>query len=259
MVTYLPSAVISKIKIRPNLYPPQSNHSMVNNVSSHHEFDESNLDASDSGESNIGLFARIAEDIRNKGYSINPGALPLNLGDSLLQRINTMGDEQFVHARIGREQLLMKNQFVRKNEICWITGESDAGRDWLQWTTEMQVFLNRRLLLGLFSFESHFSHYAVGDFYKRHVDAHKGDTNRVVSIVVYLNPDWLPESAGEFVLYKDDFDQEGITVTPDFGTVVVFLSEDFPHEALVTNRDRYAIAGWFRVNSSILGRVDPPL
>ncbi|MEH6457459.1 MAG: 2OG-Fe(II) oxygenase [Cocleimonas sp.] len=222
---------------------------------------ESNGDGFDNNfdSKNPSLFARIAEDIQNKGYSINPGALPLHLGDSLLQRINTIDDEQFVHARIGREKLLMKNQFVRKNAICWITGESDAGRDWLQWTSEMQTFLNRRLLLGLFSFESHFSHYAVGDFYKRHVDAHKGDANRVLSIVVYLNPDWVSESEGELVLYKDDSDNEGIKVTPGFGTVVVFLSEEFPHEVLVTNRDRYAIAGWFRVNSSNISHVDPPL
>jgi len=232
---------------------------MVNKPTIHHlldkgDFDESNFDASNSG-----LFARIAEDIRNKGYSINPEALPLKLGDDLLQRINTMDNDQFVHARIGREQLLTKNQSVRKNAICWITGESDVGRDWLQWTSQLQVFLNRQLLLGLFSFESHFSHYAVGDFYKRHVDAHKGDASRVLSIVVYLNPDWLPESAGELVLYNDDIDQEGVKVIPGFGTVVVFLSEEFPHEVLVTNRDRYAIAGWFRVNSSNIGRVDPPL
>jgi len=244
---------------------------MDNNSSSHlgsyHGGDKSG-DASNFDSSNPGLFARIAEDIHTKGYSINPGALPLSLGDCLLQRINTMGDDQFVHARVGREQLLMKNQFVRKNEICWITGESDAGRDWLQWTSELQLFLNRRLLLGLFSFESHFSHYAVGDFYKRHVDALRSTklkdsniskTNRVLSVVVYLNPDWVPENEGELILYKDELDQEGIKVIPGFGTVVVFLSEDFPHEVLVTNRDRYSIAGWFRVNSSTIDRVDPPL
>ena len=226
---------------------------MVSNVLDNYEFGADFFD-----KSSPGLFARIADDIQHKGYSINLNALPLGLGSSLLERINTMGADQFEHGRIGREQLLMKNQFVRKNGICWISGESYAGREWLKWTAEMQTFLNRRLLLGLFSFESHFSHYASGDFYKRHVDAHKGDANRVLSIVVYLNPDWLPESAGELALYMDESDRKGIKVTPGFGTVVVFLSEDFPHEVLVTQRDRYAIAGWFRLNSSILGRIDPP-
>ena len=90
------------------------------------------------------------------------------------------------------------------------------------------------------------------------MDALKGAANRVLSIIVYLNPDWLPANGGELFLYKDEADLEGINVTPSFGTVVVFLSEDFPHEVLATNRDRYAIAGWFRVNNSILGKLDPP-
>lgn len=205
-----------------------------------------------------GLFERIALDIQNKGYSINPNSLPLPLGDELLQHVNRLDENAFEEARIGRDQLLMQNHFVRRNEICWITGESLAEREWMQWTNKLQVYLNRRLLLGLFSFESHFSHYAVGDFYKRHMDAHKGDANRILSVIVYLNPEWLPENSGELVLYTDNKDQVGINVTPSFGTVVVFLSEEFPHEVLPTQRNRHAIAGWYRVNTSMLGKIDPP-
>jgi SM-20-related protein len=40
--------------------------------------------------------------------------------------------------------------------------------------------------------------------------------------------------------------------------LVVFLSEEFPHEVLPTATDRYSIAGWFRVNTSSAERVDPP-
>ena len=47
-------------------------------------------------------------------------------------------------------------------------------------------------------------------------------------------------------------------VTPSFGTIVVFLSEEFPHEVLPAKRDRYSIAGWFRLNSSIANNIDPP-
>ena len=71
----------------------------------------------------------------------------------------------------------------------------------------------------------------------------------MLSLVVYLNPNWLPEYGGDLVLYTNDNDVEGISVKPSFGTVVVFLSEDFPHEVKVTQRDRYSIAGWFKVSS----------
>lgn len=205
-----------------------------------------------------GLFERIARDIEDKGYSINPAALPVALTGELFEHLAYMNTEKFGQAGIGRDLGHMQNSFVRKDEICWITGESQAGRSWLSWATDLQLFLNRRLFLGLFSFESHFAHYAPGDYYKRHFDAFKGDANRVLSLVVYLNPNWANDDGGELVLYHDIHDQEGVSITPVSGTVVVFLSEDFPHEVLTSNRDRYSIAGWYRVNTSTAERIDPP-
>lgn len=58
-------------------------------------------------------------------------------------------------------------------------------------------------MLGLFSFESHFAHYAPGAFYKTHVDAFKGQANRVLSVVYYLNEAWGAKDGGEMVLYSD--------------------------------------------------------
>ena len=86
----------------------------------------------------------------------------------------------------------------------------------------------------------------------------KGESNRILSLVVYLNPDWTADDQGELVLYRDEDDSQGIKVTPTFGTVVAFLSEEFPHEVLPANRDRYSIAGWYRLNTSQPDRVDPP-
>jgi SM-20-related protein len=214
-----------------------------------------------SGRSEIsrdGVFERIAEDIRVKGYSINPGALPAGLTDALIAHLTQMEDEQFDLAGIGRELRHMHNRFVRNDEICWITGDSTAGRDWLAWTAELQAFLNRRLLLGLFSFESHFARYAPGAYYKRHLDAFRGETNRVLSIVAYLNTDWTAADSGELVLYSDTTDRDGLRVSPIAGTVVIFLSEDFPHEVLPARRDRYSIAGWYSINRTTADRPDPP-
>ncbi|MEE4145370.1 MAG: 2OG-Fe(II) oxygenase [Halieaceae bacterium] len=205
------------------------------------------------------LFANIADDLLAKGYSINPCALPAGLADELLLQLHTMSQQQFAPAGIGREQDQMLNRFVRKDEICWITGASAAGRRWLDWTGELQAQLNRRLFLGLFSFESHFAHYREGAFYRRHLDAFKGESNRVLSLVAYLNPGWLGDDGGELVIYPEKGATGGIRVTPAFGTLVAFLSEDFEHEVLPARRDRYSVAGWFRVNGSSARRADPPL
>jgi SM-20-related protein len=215
-------------------------------------------DSGRSESSRDGLFTRIAEDIRVKGYSINPGALPVSLTDALIAHLVQMDDEQFNLAGIGRELQHMQNRFVRKDEICWITGESVAGRNWLAWTAELQTFLNRHLLLGLFSFESHFARYAPGAYYKRHYDAFRGEANRILSVVAYLNTEWAAADGGELVLYSDTTDREGLRVSPIAGTVVIFLSEDFPHEVLPARRDRHSIAGWYSINRTTAERPDPP-
>lgn len=205
------------------------------------------------------FFEKIARDLQEKGFSINPCALPPVLSDSLVEHLHTMPNFNFEQAGIGRDQAHLLNNFVRKDEICWINGESEAGQDWLDWSAKLQIYLNRRLFLGLFSFESHFAHYSPGDFYKRHYDSFRGEANRVLSVVVYLNHAWQHDDGGELVLYLDENDNQGIKVTPNVGTVAVFLSEEFPHEVLPASRDRYSIAGWYRVNTSTMDRVDPPL
>ena len=93
---------------------------------------------------------------------------------------------------------------------------------------------------------------------KRHVDAFKGQGNRVLSLVGYLNEDWLEENGGELVIYNSSDDVEGTKVLPKKNTLVVFLSEQFPHEVLPATRTRHSIAGWFRVNGSVNDNIDPP-
>lgn len=214
--------------------------------------------ASDSAETNAILFAQIAAEIQTNGFSIHQHALPPALGASLVQHLDDMDAAKFAQAGVGRDQNFTHNESIRRDEICWITGESAAGKAWISWMQELQTFLNRRLFLGLFSFESHFAHYQPGDYYQRHVDAFKGEDNRILSVAIYLNREWQADDGGELVLYTNDHDQQGLAVTPNFGTLVVFLSEDFPHEVRIARRDRYSIAGWFRVNTSTAARVDPP-
>lgn len=217
------------------------------------------------------LFETIADELIEQGYSIRPCALPADLASLLVNCIADLPEDNFKRAGIGRAKDHIINDFVRTDEICWITGNSDAGSAWINWATLLQNYLNKRLFLGLFSFESHFSHYAKGDFYKKHKDAFKGEGNRVLSVVVYLNQYWSNDDGGELVIYppKQDetankrlksavIDQSRIIVTPSLGTIVIFLSEEFPHEVLPALRDRYAIAGWFRLNASIANNIDPP-
>jgi SM-20-related protein len=209
------------------------------------------------------LFSQIAADLQHKTWSVIPNGLPPALAAQLQQQLLSLNEEQFSRAGVGRSKDFTLNSFVRRDEIRWIEGNSAAEREWLQWSNRLRLFLNRRLFLGLFSFESHFSHYPPGAFYKKHVDAFKGNprqdtTNRVLSVVAYFNPGWLPEDGGELALFDENQIEPFLTVTPAFATLVAFLSEEVPHEVRPAKRDRYSIAGWYRVNNSLNDQIDPP-
>lgn len=204
------------------------------------------------------LTDNICQDIYQQGYSIQPLAFPESVTGALYQQVKSMQWSHFHDAAIGRDNDKDVNGFVRTDKTCWIDGTSEAGRQWLDFAEGLRTALNRQLMLGLFSFESHFAIYQPGDFYKRHLDAFKGKRNRVMSVVLYLNSGWQADDGGELVLYKNQQDQCGIRVQPTMGTIVCFLSESFPHEVLPAKRCRYSIAGWFRLNSSFGDRVDPP-
>ncbi|PLW81196.1 2OG-Fe(II) oxygenase [Kineobactrum sediminis] len=204
------------------------------------------------------LFRQMAADLRDQGYTVCPNALPETLVNSLMAHLADLNTVRFQRAGVGRQEDHTLNKRVRTDAISWICDDFPAGSDWLSWTGELQRALNEQLLLGLFSFESHFAHYRPGDFYRRHVDAFRGGANRRLSLVVYLNPDWQLAEGGELLLYTSASPDEMFRILPCLGTVVLFLSEEFPHEVLPATRDRYSIAGWFRVNSSTAERVDPP-
>ncbi|HSG59945.1 MAG TPA: 2OG-Fe(II) oxygenase [Pseudomonadales bacterium] len=212
------------------------------------------FDTFDGGGEDV-LFANIAASIERDGYCVIPAGMPDSIVLPLAQQAREQA-EAFAAAKIGRGNEVAENNFVRRDKIAWIDGVTDAERRWMAWAERLRVYLNRRLLLGLFSYESHFAHYQCGDFYRKHYDAFKGEANRVLSTVLYLNSGWHPDDGGELQIF-DGYDRSLLKVTPILGTLVVFLSEEFPHEVLPAQRDRYSIAGWFRLNQSIGGRVDP--
>ncbi|XOV90335.1 MAG: 2OG-Fe(II) oxygenase [Pseudomonadota bacterium] len=189
---------------------------------------------------------------------ILPAIMPAEITNSLQQELTQLGAGAFHRAAVGRGQAQTVNRFVRQDRIYWIDEASVNTKAWLSWTESLRQFLNRRLYLGLFSFESHFAVYEPGAFYKRHLDAFRGEKNRVLSVVLYLNQGWAPDQGGELVIYED-MDGTGLRVTPELGTLVLFLSEEFPHEVLPANRHRYSVAGWYRLNTSAaLEQIDPP-
>lgn len=138
----------------------------------------------------------------------------------------------------------------RRDKIYWIDPQNDASCKYLDFMEGLQNYLNRHLYLGIKFYESHFALYENGDFYEKHLDAFKSTKNRVVTTVYYLNEEYTKSCGGELLLY-DANDMQIQKIPPLMNRLVVFMSEMFPHEVLVSKTKRYSIAGWFRVDDKM--------
>ncbi|AVJ54974.1 proline hydroxylase [Idiomarina sp. OT37-5b] len=199
----------------------------------------------------------ILDSLSDKGYCIVPNFLAESLSQQLYQHAQAIPEQYWNTAAIGRATQQTVNTMVRNDRILWLSAEQAVENTYLKLMDELRTELNRQLFLGLFDYECHFAHYPKGAFYKKHLDAFKGRSNRRLTTVMYLNEDWQEQHGGQLVIYGDRgeiLEQ----VTPERGTLVVFLSEKFVHEVLPSHRDRLSITGWFRINASISGIVDPP-
>jgi len=185
------------------------------------------------------------------GFLITPNAVPQATCAALRAeavRLNTA----FQPAGIGRGST--RDASVRGDHIHWL--DWDFGRDgphaeaWAGWWAgleELRQRLNRELFLGLREFEGHFARYPEGCGYARHLDNPRGGQGRVVTLILYLNPDWQQTDGGALELYApEEPDRLVARAYPESGTVALFMSADFPHAVLPTRRERLALTGWWR-------------
>ncbi|HEX4403456.1 MAG TPA: 2OG-Fe(II) oxygenase [Polyangia bacterium] len=165
-------------------------------------------------------------------------------------------DDAFSAAGVGRGDDVRTESATRGGSVCWLDvgAGMPAGDAFMAWMEGLRVALNRSLFLGLDGFEAQYAHYPIGASYGTHVDRHHARPDardhrdkdaRVVSVVIYLNADWPLDAGGDLVIY-DALDVPVLTLAPKGGTLVLFMSEDTPHEAKRSTRERWSLAGWFR-------------
>lgn len=198
-------------------------------------------------------FEAMIDTLHTQGWCVWDDFLSVTEVDALYQCLPS----EWSQAGIGRQDDHALLHTVRSDKIHWLS--EDMGqpvRDYLEKMEMIRQAANRYLYLGLFEYEAHFAKYEPGDFYLKHRDSFRGRANRKLTTVFYLNPeDWQESDGGELVMYQDD-DSYLTRLTPKGGRLVVFLSEDFPHEVLPANRQRLSIAGWFRLNGVSHGTLD---
>lgn len=196
------------------------------------------------------LLDTIAHALTAEGYIILSQALPTALVTSLYHHAISCPITHFQPAGVGRDRHHQHNPGVRSDLIHWMDSNAAAVVRYLGWIELLRTGLNQRLWLGLFDYEAHYACYPMGAFYTKHLDAFTGKSCRVVTTVLYLNPGWHPDDGGELVIYTEDGAIELKRITPDYGKLVLFLSDRFPHAVLPATQPRWSIAGWYRRNGS---------
>lgn len=200
---------------------------------------------------------RIADALADHGYLIVPQFLEQPKAQRLYQYAEALQPSQWHLAAIGRQQQQTVNTNVRGDTIHWLSADEPTEAAYLATMNELRNGLNRELFMGLFDYEAHLACYRPGAYYKKHLDAFKGRSNRILTTVLYLNPEWSEADGGELVIYGER--GEVLTkVLPTLGTLVIFLSDKFVHEVKPGFKERFSVTGWFRLNSSISGIIDPP-
>lgn len=192
---------------------------------------------------------RIAAELKRSGYIV----LARPLVDKLLGELYTRCQDdpaRFHAAKIGRGTGKQLSSTIRGDAIDWLDAKNATDGAYLACMEVLRLGLNAALFLGLFEYECHYAIYGKGGGYAKHSDVLQGRKNRILSTVLYLNEDWHSGDGGELVVFDPTGAAVIARVDPTYGTMIIFLSESFPHEVLTSLVTRRSIAGWFHVRSS---------
>jgi SM-20-related protein len=189
----------------------------------------------------------ILADIDRQGWTVQKDFFSPELIQQLQKRLNTLREEgKLKHAGVGREKDFHIEQSIRNDLISWFDEENlePAEKEYLAVLNDLQQAFNQNFYLGLFEVEIHFALYSPNAFYKRHLDQHRDQDSRVLTVVTYLNENWDEDDGGELCIYLKN--GQRVIVSPQAGTFVCFFSADFEHEVFPAKRERSSITGWFR-------------
>ncbi|WP_410499287.1 2OG-Fe(II) oxygenase [Chitinibacter sp. S2-10] len=188
-------------------------------------------------------FDAICDALTGPGWLVIPDFLDAtSVGE--LHQLAQQRREQFNRAGVGREAGHQVHNDIRGDSVLWVDNDDPAMLAANARMAALQQQLNRELFLGLAELEWHFASYPAGAFYQRHLDQHRNQDTRVVTVVQYLNPQWQASDGGQLRLYLDD--AQHVDVTPHGGTLVVFMANRFEHEVLPATRERVSLTGWYR-------------
>jgi SM-20-related protein len=193
------------------------------------------------------------ETLAHQGFTVIDNYLPSDLVQQLRQQALNLRKKGIMRqAGIGKSDNNKIISEIRGDSIFWLdnAGHSIEQSKYITCMQALQEQLNRYFFLSLAEFECHFAVYDPGTYYLKHLDQFKGQQERQISAVLYLNDDWQSSDGGELRLYIDKRDHsKHLDVSPVGGRLVLFQSGEFYHEVLSAKRARVSLTGWFRTRT----------
>ena len=187
------------------------------------------------------MIDQIARDVHQQGWSYQQNAVD----NVRLKAMAPLFEAEFTPASVGKDSQKQRIDEIRGDWIKWLDPQHPPGilEPEMEFVRKLQNELNQRFYLGLQDFECHLAKYPPGSFYKKHLDRFENDSSRSISFIFYLHQEWEKSDGGELVLYNKN-DEILKTIFPEPGSLMIFLSEDFPHEVKVCSRERRSLTGW---------------
>jgi SM-20-related protein len=199
---------------------------------------------------NLAILEQMIQDLSEQQYATSDQLFPRSFVEKLAQECeNRFVDGQLKKSAIGIGADRSIQQEIRGDFTSWIDLNSATSeqKQLLGFLETLQMELNRELYLGLRRFEIHFAYYPPKAGYDKHIDNPKGQGNRRITFILYLNENWQPADGGVLAVFDPQQPHKIIAeITPTFGKVVLFCSDIFPHEVQKANAPRKSITGWFR-------------
>jgi SM-20-related protein len=196
-----------------------------------------------------GINETIIYHLEKEGWCVIPGFIqPTDVKSLAKLALKHLHEDEFHQAGIGNQGNHEINRDIRSDMIRWIDPtEKEFSAICGSRFEALRLAINQHLYLGLLDIETHFALYRPGAFYEKHLDQFRNSGRRKLTVILYLNREWSSADGGQLLLYTGgNRSDEHVEILPTGGTLVCFLSEEFPHEVLPSKRDRLSLTGWYR-------------
>lgn len=169
------------------------------------------------------------------------------LSEDLYQTIRShflkkLEQDTFDKAGIGALGANIIKSEVRGDFTYWLNEDVDHElTEFNEVTKELIFVMKRHCFLPIADAEFHYAFYPPGAHYEAHVDQFSERSNRIISVVIYLNENWKEGDGGELKIFRENHE---ILIEPVAKRCVFFKSDKVLHQVMPTNKDRYSLTGW---------------